>query len=98
MKRKITESQLRKIVSESVTQIIKENVLYCDVKPFQDIYHAAKQIMDKFSYIMDDNYEPSGDEYLVLQAYQWAKRVCEEADEWIQYNADNASVNGGENW
>ena len=30
--------------------------------------------------------------------YEWAKKTYDEAEEWLRYNSDNCSINGGEDW
>ena len=101
MKKTITESQLRNIVAESVKKVLKESTLYCDTQPFKDIYRAATQIMEKFEYTQKDEYEPWDDcdgRDLSPEVYQWAKKIADEAEDWLQYNSTNQSINGGENW
>lgn len=98
---KLNESTLRKIVAESVKKVLKESCWYGDEKPFQTIISAANEIVDKFDYTQDDNYDDIGDcdgPDITPQIYKWAKNVAEGAEYWIRYNSRYTPINGGEDW
>lgn len=98
---RLTENQLHKIIKNSVNNILKESTLYCDTKPFKQIMDAANKIVEKYDYVNDKNFEPD-DDYdgrdLSYDVYEWAKKTYDEAEEWLRYNSDNCSINGGEDW
>ena len=95
---KLNEAQLRQIVAESVKKVLNESTLYGDTKPFEEIYRAANQIMDRFQYTQEDDYVDMSDDGAALdyQVYQWAKKVSEDAEYYISCNSSNQSINGGE--
>lgn len=97
---KMTESQLRNIVAESVKKVLKESTLYGDTKPFEEIYRAANQIMDRFQYTQDDGYESMDDDGgdVCGGVWQWAKKVAEDAEYYLQCNSSYQPINGGEDW
>lgn len=84
-KKTINEAQLRAIVSKAVKNVLNESTLYGDTKPFEEIYHAANQIMDKFQYTQEDDYEDMSDDGAATDfyVYKWAKKVSEDADYYI---------------
>lgn len=101
MKNKIrlTESDLRRIVKESVNRILNEEyVWWGDTKPLETIMMAASQITRKFENDYSEDYEFDDDERAKLDLYRWAKQVEDKAEEFIRYNADNVPINGGEDW
>lgn len=100
MKKTITESQLRNIISEAVKGALKESTLYGDTKPFEEIYRAANQIMDRFQYTQEDDYEDMSDDGVDMGTYvwQWAKKVAEDADYYLNCHSKYRPINGGENW
>jgi hypothetical protein len=98
---KINESQLRKIIQESIKKTLNESCLYCDEKPFYQIYEAARKIREEFEYVTDENWEPDNDcdgPDLSYHVYSWAKDVQEQAESWISNLSSNTSINGGEDW
>ena len=98
---KINENTLRQIVAESVKKVLKESCWYGDEKPFQTIISAANEIVDKFDYTQDDNYDDIGDcdgPDITPQIYKWAKNVAEGAEYWLIYNSRYTPINGGEDW
>lgn len=98
---KINENTLRQIVAESVKKVLKESCWYGDEKPFQTIISAANEIVDKFDYTQDDNYDDIGDcdgPDITPQIYKWAKNVAEGAEYWLRYNSRYTPINGGEDW
>ncbi len=98
---KLNENILRQIVAESVKKVLKESCWYGDEKPFQTIISAANEIVDKFDYTQDDNYDEIGDcdgPDIVPQIYRWAKNVAETAEYWLRYNSRYVPINGGEDW
>lgn len=84
-KKTINEAQLRAIVSKAVKNVLNESTLYGDTKPFEEIYHAANQIMDRFQYTQEDDYEDMSDDGAATDfyVYKWAKKVAENADYYI---------------
>ena len=98
---KLNENQLRQIVAESVKRVLNENCWYGDVKPFQTIISAANEIMNKFGYTQDEDYDDIGDcdgPDIALQIYDWAKTVVDDAEDWLRYNSSHTPINGGEDW
>ena len=84
-KKTINEAQLRAIVSKAVKSVLTESTLYGDNKPFEEIYRAANQIMDRFQYTQEDDYEDMSDDGAATDfyVYKWAKKVAEDADYYI---------------
>ena len=84
-KKTINEAQLRAIVSKAVKSVLTESTLYGDTKPFEEIYRAANQIMDRFQYTQEDDYEDMSDDGAATDfyVYKWAKKVAEDADYYI---------------
>lgn len=84
-KKTINEAQLRAIVSKAVKNVLNESTLYGDTKPFGEIYRAAIQIMDRFQYTQEDDYEDMSDDGAATDfyVYKWAKKVAEDADYYI---------------
>jgi hypothetical protein len=98
---RITESQLKQMISESVKKVLKESCLYCDPQPFQEIYAAAEKICGEYEYVNNEDWEPSDDcdgRDLSYDVYSWAERIKREAEYWIQRNSSNTPINGGEDW
>lgn len=98
---RLTEQDLKKVISESVKRILKEWVYYGPAKPFEEIINAANQIMDSLKHVEDENYEPWDDSDgadMDPQVYEWAKKVKDDAEYWLQHNSSNSPINGGENW
>lgn len=95
---RLTESQLRGMITESVKKVLKESYWYGDTKPFEVIRNAAEELMDKFQYTQEDDYE-SDDAYdFGWDIYEWAKKTYYNAEEYIGCNSSYAPINGGENW
>ena len=68
---------------------------------FASEYKTCNEIMDKFGYTQDENYDDIGDgdgPDIAPQIYEWAKTVVEDAEYWLRYNSSNTSINGGEDW
>lgn len=84
-KKTINEAQLRAIVSKAVKNVLNESALYGDTKPFEEIYHAAIQIMDKFQYTQEDDYTDMSDDGAATDfyVYKWAEKMAEKADYYI---------------
>jgi len=100
MKRiRLTESDLHRIVKESVNRVINEEyVWWGDTKPLETIMTAASQIRSEFEKNYPEDYEFDESDRAKLDLYNWAKQVEDRAEEFIRYNAHNAPINGGENW
>jgi hypothetical protein len=98
--KKINENQLRRVVRESINKILKEDyVWWGDTKPLETIMVAASEIRRYFEeQYPDDNYEFDEDDRAKLDLYNWAKRVENDAEDFIRYNAHNTPINGGEDW
>ena len=95
---RLTESQLRGMITESVKKVLKESCWYGDTKPFEVIRNAAEEIMDKFQYTQEDDYEPYDEYDFHWSIYEWAKKISNDAEGYIHCNSSNTSINGGENW
>lgn len=98
---RLTESELKSLIAESVKNIIKESTLYGGEEELQSIINAARSIQERFDYVNDDDYDGVGDydgAPLEPQVYMWAERVMHEAEEWLSYTSGNTSINGGEDW
>ena len=98
--KKINENQLRRVVRESINKILKEDyVWWGDTKPLETIMVAASEIRRHFEeQYPDGNHEFDEDDRAKLDLYNWAKRVENEAEDFIRYNAQNTPINGGEDW
>ena len=94
---RLTESDLHKLIKESVKKVMNESTWYGDTKPFETIYNAANQIVEQLDYVNDD-YEESGDDYSYGRMYNWAVRVRDDAEYYIRENSSNTPINGGEDW
>jgi len=98
---RLNESQLKRVVAESVKRVLTESCWYGDTKPFIDIYKAASEIMEAFQDAASDDYEVWDDcdgRDLDPDIYDWARNVAEQAVSWIQCNSSNMPINGGEDW
>jgi len=95
---RLTESDLHRVIKESVYKILNESCWYGDTKPFETIYRAAQEIVDKLEYVNDNEYEEWGDDYRYSSMYDWAKRVANDAEYYIRNHSSNVSINGGEDW
>ena len=97
----LTEGRLRRMIHEAVKNVLEESTLYCDTQPFQDIINAANTIKDTFEYVNDEDWEPDDDcdgRDLTPYVYNWAKKVSEEAEDWLHHTSSYTSINGGEDW
>ena len=96
--KKITETQLRKLIESKVKHLLKEDYCwYGDTEPLEKIIQACDQIMENSSF-NDPEYEGDEDEAAAYHLYKWAKKVAQDAEEHLMYNSRNVSINGGENW
>ncbi len=96
---RLTESDLHRIVNESVNKVLNEEyVWWGDTKPLEVILSAVNQITNHFEESYPEDYEFEEEDRARLDLYKWAKKIGEEAEEFIRYNADNTPINGGENW
>ena len=98
---KLNEQQLKKMIAESVKKVLKESCWYGDEKPFQTILSAANEIIDKFAYTQENDYDDIGDcdgPDITPQIYKWAEDVAYNAEKWLRYNSRYTSINGGEDW
>ena len=96
--KRITESQLRKLIESKVKHLLKEDYCwYGDTEPLEKIIQACDQIMENSSF-NDPEYEGDEDEAAAYYLYQWAKKVARDAEDHINCNSRNVSINGGENW
>lgn len=96
--KKITETQLRKLIESKVKHLLKEDYCwYGDTEPLEKIIQACDQIMENSSF-NDPEYEGDNDDAAAYHLYKWAKKVAQDAEEHLMYNARNVSINGGGNW
>ena len=97
---RLTESDFHRIIKESVKRILKESIWYGDTKPLENIIQMADEIISNYEYVNEPDYENRSDDGydMYAQLYEWAKKVRNEAEEWISINSSNTSMNGGENW
>ena len=97
---KLTESKLRNIIAESIKRVLKEGVWYGDIKPFETIIYACNEILNKFEYVNNDDYEDWSDDGYDLAPYmcKWAERVKDEAERYIGSNSQNAPIGANEGW
>lgn len=98
---RLTESDLHRIIAKSVKNVLNESVWYGDVKPFETIIYACNEILNKFEYVNNDNYEDWSDcdgNDLKPYIYKWAVRVKEEAERYIDSNSQNAPIGANEGW
>lgn len=101
MKKKIrlTESELHNIIKESVNKVLTESCWHGDTKPFETIYQMADKIVNSLeARVANENYEEWDDDFSYSRMYEWAKRVRDDAEEYMRYNSQFTSINGGENW
>lgn len=88
------ESAVKKIVKN----ILKEEYCwYGDTEPLETIIEACKQIMEN-SKFNDPEYEGNNDDAADYHVYKWAEKVAQDAEEYLNCNSRNTSINGGENW
>lgn len=93
--KRISESEIRRIVKESVKSILKED--YCwwgDTKPIETIMQACAEIV----YGKKETDFEDIDDRASYELYQWANKTYEEAEKWLQCNSYNTPINGGGNW
>lgn len=97
---KLTESDLHRLIKETVKRTLKESIWYGDTKPLENIIQMADEIISNYEYVNEPDYEDRSDDGYDMDAqlYEWATKVRNEAEEWIRLNSSNASINGGENW
>ena len=97
---KLSENDLHRLIKESVKRTLKESIWYGDTKPLENIIQMADEIISNYEYVNEPDYENASDDGydMYVQLYEWAKKVRNEAEEWISINSSNASMNGGENW
>lgn len=98
---RLSESDLHRVIKESVKRILGESCWYGDTKPFEQIIDAANKIMQDFEHVNAEDYEPSDDcdgADLDPQIYQWAKKVAYDAEDYLHSNSSYTSINGGETW
>ena len=89
---KLTENDLHRIIKESTRKILNESCWYGDIKPFKSIYAAASKLRQEFEYANAEDYEPWDDcdgADLAPLIYRWAKKVEDEAYDWMNYNSSN---------
>ena len=101
MKIKLTERDLHGIVKESVNRILKEEyVWWGDTKPLETIVSSANEIVRHFeeAYPDAENYDFDPEDRAKIDLYNWAKKIQDDAEDFIRYNAHNVSINGGEDW
>lgn len=75
--------------------LIKES--YCwwgSTKPLETIMQCCNTLTKN---VNEDDFEYDEDRAR-YDLYKWAKRVYDEAEEFIRYNARNISINGGGDW
>ena len=68
-KKTINEAQLKAIINKVVRNVLNESTLYGDVKPFEEIYRAANQLMDRFQYTQENDYEDMSDDGVDMDSY-----------------------------
>ena len=68
-KKTINEAQLKAIINKVVRNVLNESTLYGDVKPFEEIYRAANQLMDRFRYTQENDYEDMSDDGVDMDSY-----------------------------
>ena len=96
---RLTEGDLHRIIKESVNKVLTESCWYGDTKPFETIYQMADKIVNSLeARVTDENYEEWGDDFSYGRMYEWAKRVKDDAEEYIHCNSQFTSINGGEDW
>lgn len=98
---KLTENDLHKIIEESVKNVINESIVYGSIEPFQRIANAASELMERYEYVTEEDYEPWDDcdgKDLAPGIYQWAEKILEDANYYIQNSSSNSPINGGERW
>ena len=88
---KINESQLRQIVKESVENILKEGyVWHGNVQPLKTIMDACYEICESYKNYDWDNVADDG--YANIDLYNFAKQTYETAQNFIEHNSDNVSI------
>ena len=96
--KRITESQLRKLIESKVKHLLKEDYCwYGNTEPLETIMEACRQIMES-SKFNDPEYEGDNDDAAAYHIYRWAEKVAQDAEEYLNCNSRNTSINGGENW
>ena len=96
---KLTESDLHRIIKETVNNVLTESYWYGDTQPFETIYQMADKIVTSLEdSVNDQNYEEIGGDFSYSEMYEWAKRVRDDAEAYIHRNSDFAPINGGADW
>lgn len=106
---KLKESQLRKMIEESLNHVllekgiknkklIKEASWYGNIEPLKQIAVSAELLMNDLEYTQDSKYIESldGDTDYNGMIYEWAKKVMNEAEEWIGLNSSNMPIGNGQ--
>lgn len=78
-------------------QLNEEYCWYGDPKPLETIIQCCNQLMES-SKFNDPEYEGDDDDAASYHIYEWAKKVSQDAEEYLGCNSQNISINGGENW
>ncbi len=47
---------------------------------------------------LENDKDPYEGDKTFYELYKWFDRIGREAEEWIDYNAHNTPINGGEDW
>lgn len=91
---KITESFLRRAVRESITKVLNEDYTwYGNTQPIEEIIKNAQAALQNLEGSDIDDNESSS-----WKVRKWLESVVEEGEYWLRENAQNTSVNGGEDW
>ena len=94
MKIRLTENELKQIVNESVKKILEESTCwYGDTKPFEIIYQMADKIATSLeSKFTPEYYEGWPDDFSYEDMCEWAKKVRDDAGEYINCNSQFIST------
>jgi len=92
----VTEDAFKRLVGNMSKSIIKEDYAWWgDTKPLEQIMMLADGIVQHYQED-DDDFDP--ERRATYDIVEWAKKVRDQAEDFIHCNAHNVSINGGENW
>ena len=96
---RLDESHLRRIVENTVKQVLKEECCWWgDTKPLEEICRIASQIADDVMPDFDNETDFDESDRARFDLWKWAERVAEEAESFMRCEANNMPINGGEDW
>lgn len=65
-------------------------IIYGDAKPYEEIMKAAEEILARYEYTQEEDYEPWDDcdgKDLAPELYKWATKLKEDAEYYLSLNS-----------